>query len=202
MSRIHTAGLLTLLLAGAASAADPAFTAAQLSETRVAMKDVSRAGAAGKAFVAGTIINATPAKICAALQDYASYPDYMPNTESTRVSSSGAGFAVIDVTLKLPMGKIKKYRLKMTPEVSAERCELAWKLVPWPGLKQDETIVDTSGAWVLVPLPSNPAKTVVNYAVSTDPGPVPLGFGWIVDSLSKDSIPTMLDALRGKVIGK
>ncbi|UUZ53122.1 hypothetical protein LP419_29765 [Massilia sp. H-1] len=85
------------------------------------------------------------------LQNYAAYPSFMPNTESAKVSQSGAGHALVDITLKLPMGKIKKYRLRMEPKVSADSCVLAWKLVPWPGLKQEETIVDTTGQWQLTP---------------------------------------------------
>lgn len=185
--------------AGAAAAATPAgIDMSRLSEAQVAMADISRPGVPGKTFAAATIIDAPLPKICATLQDYASYPGFMPNTESAKVSASAPDYTMVDMTLKLPMGKIKKYRLKMAGQASAQRCQLAWKLAPWDGLKQEDTIADTSGAWLLTPA-ANPAKTVVSYTVYTDPGPVPLGFGWIVDSMSKDSIPKMLDALRSKV---
>jgi ABC-type sugar transport system substrate-binding protein len=51
----------------------------------------------------------------------------------------------------------------------------------------------------LGPLAAARGKTGVRYLVYTDPGPVPMGFGWIVDSMSKDSIPKMLEALRARV---
>jgi hypothetical protein len=71
-------------------------------------------------------------------------------------------------------------------------------MVPRPELTQEETIADTSGYWDLAPLASNKNKTVVKYFVYSDPGPVPMGLGWIVDSLGKDSLPKTLEALRNK----
>lgn len=202
MSSIKTF-LWMSLLAGASSSAfaAQAIDLRKLSETEVALADVSQAGAAGKSFMAATIIAAPLQQLCALVQDYEAYPAFMPNTQSTKVSHTGAGFTEIDVTLKLPMGKIKKYRLRMEPKTSAQSCVVAWKLVPWPGLKQEETIAATSGSWQFLP-GSLAGKTVVKYAVYTDPGPIPFGAGWIVDSLSKDSIPQTLEALRKRVAAK
>ncbi len=177
----------------------PALDVSKLNETSVQMVDQSRAGVAGKTFEAGTIINATTQKLCATIQNYADYPSFMPNTAKASASKQGDDATLVEMTLHLPLGKVKKYRLKMSPSLRAGSCSLTWKLVPWEGLKPDETILDTVGYWELTPLAGNANKTIVKYHVFTDPGPVPLGFGWIVDSLSKDSIPKMLDALRSKV---
>ena len=185
---------LLVFSAGAAFAAE-ALDLRHLSESAVALADVSQPGSPGKSFVAATIINAPVPELCALIQNYEAYPGFMPNTQSTKVSQRGASFSVIDVVLKLPLGKIKKYRLRMEPKASAESCTVAWKLVPWQGLKQEDTITDTSGSWQLTPAPAA-GKTVVKYTVYTDPGPIPFGAGWIVDSLSKDSIPQTLEALR------
>ena len=160
----------------------------------VTLRETTAKGSAAKSFVATTAIDAAVPKLCALLQDYADYPNFMPNTASVKVAQAGSGNQVIDVTLNLPMGKVKKYRLKMSPASSADSCTLAWKLVPWPGLKQEETIADTTGSWQLAS--AGPGKSAVTYTVSTDPGPVPFGLGWIVDSLSKDSIPQTLEGLR------
>ena len=179
---------------GAAQAAhdiDPA----RVSDSKVFLQDISKPGTAGKSFLAATIINAPLGKLCTAIQQYEKYPAFMPNTDKTVVSERGPGHAVIDVTLKLPMGKVKKYRLRMDPKSSAEECRIAWKLVPWPGLKEEETIADTTGYWLLTPA-GGPGRTMVKYVVYTDPGAIPFGVGWIVDSLSKDSIPATLEALR------
>jgi ribosome-associated toxin RatA of RatAB toxin-antitoxin module len=185
---------LLAIAAGSAFAAE-AIDMRHLSDSAVALADVSQPGSAGKSFVAATIINAPVPELCALIQNYEGYPSFMPNMQSTKVSQSGPSFSVIDVVLKLPLGKIKKYRLRMEPKSSAESCTVAWKLVPWQGLKQEETITDTTGSWQLTPGPAT-GKTTVKYTVFTDPGPIPFGAGWIVDSLSKDSIPQTLEALR------
>jgi hypothetical protein len=170
-----------------------------LTDQQVTMVDQSKADQAGKTFLAATLINAPVQKICAVIQNYADYPSFMPNVAKVKVASAGDDSSVLDMTLHLPLGKVKKYCLKMTPKQSAQQCQLSWKMLPWEGLKADETIADTLGYWLITPSTANPAKTVVKYFVFTDPGPVPMGLGWIVDSLSKDSIPKMLDALRNKL---
>jgi ribosome-associated toxin RatA of RatAB toxin-antitoxin module len=185
---------------GAAYGAD-VIDARKLSETSVTLVETTKAGSPGKSFAAGTIINAPFETLCSVVQDYASYPSFMPNTESTTIAMATSAHAVIDVTLKLPMGKIKKYRLRMEPTVTPESCMVAWKQLPWRGLKAEETIADTYGYWQFTPAAAS-GKTVVRYVVYTDPGPIPFGLGWIVDSLSKDSIPQTLDALRKKAVKK
>ncbi|PXX43183.1 SRPBCC family protein [Undibacterium pigrum] len=186
-----------LLLATAAHAAQ--LDASKFNETEVQLIDQSKPDSNGKTFAAGTILNAPLAKVCATIQAYEDYPSFMPNTAKAKVTRQPDESALVDFTLNLPLGKVKKYRLKMTPKVSPVTCHLSWKLQPWEGLKQEETIADTSGYWELSALTSNPGKTVVRYQVFTDPGPVPMGLGWIVDSMSKDSIPKMMDALRNKL---
>lgn len=169
------------------------------SAAEVALVDISKPGVPGKTFSASTSMPASMASVCAAIQDYAAYPQFMPNVDKVKVAPAGDGATLVDITLKLPMGKIKQYRLKMTPTTSAGSCQLRWKLVPVAGLKPDETIADTSGFWQLAPEASDASQTSVKYQVYTDPGPVPMGFGWIVDSMSRDSIPKMFEALRKRV---
>ncbi|MFZ6656721.1 SRPBCC family protein [Undibacterium sp. TJN19] len=186
-----------LVLASTALAAQ--IDTGKLNETSTQVIDQSKPDSTGKTFDAGTILNAPMAKVCATIQAYEEYPGFMPNTAKVKVVRAADESAQVDFTLNLPLGKVKKYRLKMTPKSGAASCHLSWKMLPWEGLKQEETIADTSGYWELTPLASNPAKTVVKYQVFTDPGPVPMGLGWIVDSMSKDSIPKMMEALRVKL---
>lgn len=186
-----------LLLATTTHAAQ--LDASKFNETEVQLIDQSKPDSNGKTFAAGTILNAPLAKVCATIQAYEDYPSFMPNTAKAKVTRQPDESALVDFTLNLPLGNVKKYRLKMIPKVSTATCHLSWKLQPWEGLKQEETIADTSGYWELSALASNPGKTVIRYQVFTDPGPVPMGLGWIVDSMSKDSIPKMMDALRNKL---
>ncbi|HEY0065406.1 MAG TPA: hypothetical protein VGC21_25035 [Telluria sp.] len=198
-SILRFGGLLAAAVLSTAAQGAEAIDTSKLSDSSVTLVDLSKRGSPGKTFAAGTIINAPMQDVCTLLQNYSAYPGFMPNTTSAKVSPADGGQSLVDITLSLPMGKIKKYRLRMTPKVSPASCILAWKLVPWPGLKQEETIVDTTGQWHLTP-GATPGKTVVHYSVYTDPGPIPFGLGWIVDSLSKDSIPQTLDAVRKRVV--
>lgn len=167
-----------------------------LSERRIAVKNVTKPAAPGTSYFAATIIDAPVEKLCAIIQDYADYPAFMPNMRRARVVHSAEDYSLVDMTLKLPFGKIKKYRVKMEPRTSERSCRLFWKLVPSEDLKPEETITDTSGYWQLTPHPSSRNKTVVEYFVHANPGPVPVGFGWVEKIMSKNGPPQTLDALR------
>ena len=197
--RILKTSLLAASLLSLATAHAAGIDVNKLNDTEVQLLEQSKPDSKGKTFVAGTILNAPVARVCATIQAYEDYPSFMPNTARAKVARQPDESALVDFTLNLPLGKVKKYRLKMTPKVSPATCYLSWKLQPWEGLKEEETIADTSGYWDLSPMAGNPARTVVKYQVFTDPGPVPMGLGWIVDSMSKDSIPKMMDALRNKL---
>ncbi|PLY39901.1 hypothetical protein CSZ94_23805 [Janthinobacterium sp. ROICE36] len=114
------------------------------------------------------------ATVCAAIQDFAGYPQFMPNVDKIKVTPAGGGAS----------------------------CSLAWKRVPMEGVKVEDTIADTSGYWQLLPDPLDAGAAAVKYQVYTDSGPVPMGLDWIVDSMSRDSIPKMFDALRLRVAAR
>ncbi|WP_018605226.1 hypothetical protein [Uliginosibacterium gangwonense] len=173
--------------------------AKSLSEDKISIIDLSRPGVAGKTYLAATLMAAPMQKVCATIQNYPAYPKFMPNTDKAELVKTASGDTQVDMTLKLPLGKIKKYRLQMEPRLSAQSCKLAWKMLPRPELTPEETIADTTGYWLLTPWEADPAKTVVKYHVYSDPGPVPVGLGWIVDAMGKDSLPKALEALRGQV---
>ncbi|HEY0847245.1 MAG TPA: hypothetical protein VGE12_17890 [Noviherbaspirillum sp.] len=182
MKTLAIAGALAGTMAAAPSnaASAPAVNAKAieggvLSERRVAMKKVSKPATPGSSYFAATIIDAPVEKLCAIIQDYSDYPNYMHNTRQARVVYSAADHALVDMTLRMPFGKVKKYRVKMEPRTSERSCRLFWKLVPSEELKPDETIVDTSGYWQLTPHPASRNKTVVEYFIHADPVRVPLG---------------------------
>lgn len=193
---------LTLCVTSAAYASTPEnlriVDITVLSERRIAVKNVTKPATPGTSYFAATIIDAPVEKLCAIIQDYADYPAFMPNMRRARVVHSAEDYSLVDMTLKLPFGKIKKYRVKMEPRTSERSCRLFWKLVPSEDLKPEETITDTSGYWQLTPHPSSRNKTVVEYFVHNNPGPMPVGFGWIEKILGKNGPPQTLDALREK----
>lgn len=171
-----------------------------LSENQITITDLSKPEQAGKTFFAATIMNAPMQKLCSTILDFPDYPSFMPNTDKTKVLYSSDDYSIVDMTLKLPLGKIKKYRLKLEPKTNQQSCQVFWKLIPWDELKPEETIADTTGYWQLTSFPSNKNKTIVEYFVYADPGPIPFGLGWIVDIMSKQSLPRTLEAVRDKVL--
>ena len=68
-----------------------------------------------------------------------------------------------------------------------------------PGIKPKEMIIDTWGQWILETYPGKEQQVVAYYRVYTDPGKIPLGFGWIVEFMSKDSIPNVIKQTRRRV---
>jgi hypothetical protein len=172
------------------------------TETHVDVIDVSNLAVPGKTYVAATLMKGSVQKLCSVIMNYSEYPQFMPNTEKTTIVSKEDDATVIEMTLGLPLGKIKKYRLQMASAITPEYCQLSWKLVPWEGLQASETIADTSGYWQLTPYPKDKNKTLVKYYVFADPGPVPYGLGWIVDVITRISLPRTLEALRERVTVK
>lgn len=183
-------------VAAAPQAAPQAPDAAQLADGAVHVVQAPSEGLPGKAFTAWTLVAAPVQRLCAVVQDYPSYASYMPNTKSAQPVGAGEGYVLVDMTLDLSLGQEKKYRLRLEPQQpDAAQCKLAWRLVP-TGLAPAETIADTTGYWLFKPQPGDGAKTLVEYHVYADPGPVPYGFGWIVEMMSKRSLPRTLEALR------
>jgi hypothetical protein len=189
---------LAPVLAANAAAGPQAPDAAALSGGAVHVVEAPGGGLPGKAFTAWTLVAAPVPRLCAMVQDYPSYASYMPNTKSALPVGAGDGYVLVDMTLALPLGREKKYRLRLEPQqADPAQCRLSWRLVP-TGLAASETIADTTGYWQFSPAPGDSAKTLVEYHVYADPGPVPYGFGWIVDMMSKRSLPRTLEALRAQ----
>jgi ribosome-associated toxin RatA of RatAB toxin-antitoxin module len=173
-----------------------------LADNRIVVTDLSKPSSAGKTFTASMVMNASVQKLCAIVLDYASYPRFMPNTAKTDVLRLDDNDALVDMTLALPLGKIKQYRLRMTSSTNRQACHLSWKLVPREDLTTDQTIADTSGYWRITPQPASPNRAVVEYFVYADPGPVPFGLGWIVDIMSRESLPRTLEAVRERALSQ
>ncbi|WP_028100628.1 SRPBCC family protein [Pseudoduganella violaceinigra] len=199
---MHRSALAAALLAGSALAAPSAEPSppdlAALANGIVHVADAPSPGLPGKAFTAWTLVSAPVPRLCALVQDYAAYASYMPNTKSALAVGGGEGYVLVDMTLALPLGQEKKYRLRLEQQQpESAQCKLAWRLVP-AGLAAADTIADTTGYWLFTPVSGDNGKTLVEYHVYADPGPVPFGFGWIVDMMSKRSLPRTLEALRAQ----
>jgi len=145
------------------------------------------------------LIEGTLEQVSGVLADFESYPKFMPNVNNITIRSSTEKETIVDYKLVLPMGFVKKYRLKFWSKSEKNRVQHFWKKLPWPGLKPKETVVDVYGQWILESLPEKDSQVLAYYRVYTDPGKIPLGTGWIVDILTKQSIPNIIKQTRGRV---
>lgn len=166
----------------------------------IIVREIDTAGKDGKTFEAICRIDGSRKDVMRVLTDYETYPEFMPNVSRIEVLDRTDDAAVINYTLALPLGKVKKYRLRLTSsEPEAGVSVLRWHLVEWPGLKPEETIEETNGHWRIEEASDGGSRVL--YHVHTDPGHVPFGLGWIVDALSKDSVPEALAGTRTRVEG-
>ena len=170
-----------------------------IAKGKIIVRKIADSGKNAEEYEAIGLIEGTPANVFGVLTDYQSYPRFMPNVNQVRIRSSSEQEVIVDYKLSLPMGFVKKYRLKFWSKARNNRIQLFWKKVPWPGLKPKETIIDTYGQWILEDFPEKDNHVLAYYRVYTDPGDIPLGTGWIVDVLTKKSIPDIIKATRSRV---
>jgi ribosome-associated toxin RatA of RatAB toxin-antitoxin module len=159
-----------------------------IEQGEMIVREIETIGKDGKTFEAIGLINATRGTIFQVLSEYEKYPEFMPNVSHVEIVGQIDNESIINYTLTLPLGKIKKYRLGIAVSEPESRSSLIkWQLHKWAELKTEETIRDTSGFWRIEEISRN--SSLVLYHVYTDPGPIPFGLGWIVDVLSKNSVP-------------
>lgn len=170
-----------------------------LSSGDVVLREVTNGKKRGKTFEAVGLIKATVSDVYQVLVKFEDYPKFMPNVSKCEILQRTDDRAILNYTLSLPLGKIKKYRLNMTFQNYKSRATLKWKLIEWQGLKKSETIEDTTGYWLLKEYPEKAEHIIALYHVYTDPGPIPVGLGWIVDILTKNSVPDVVIKTRNRV---
>ena len=145
------------------------------------------------------IIDGTLEQVSGVLADFNSYPKFMPNVEQIVTRKSEDGGTVVDYKLGLPMGFVKKYRLKFQSKEEPGRWQLSWTKLPWPEVKEKNTVVDTYGQWILESLPGGDDKVLAYYRVYTDTGKIPFGTAWIVEPMTKKSFNGMFNGTRRRV---
>jgi len=157
----------------------------------IVVRDLGVTEKGGRTLEAIGRINASRKIVFQVLREYKKYPEFMPNVSRIEVIEQKKDSSVLNYTLSLPMGNIKKYRLAMTESNKNKNTSfLHWKLLEWPGLKEKETIKDANGYWLIRTITED--SSYVLYHTYTDPGPIPFGLGWIADIMTKNSIPEMM----------
>lgn len=174
---------------------------AKLMRGEIVIKEVANPGgcANGKTYDALGLIRGTVDQAFGVLADFENYPQFMPNVAAVQVKSTEGNTSVVEYKLTLPMGQVKRYRLSLTAAREEAEVYINWHKVPWPELKDSETIVDTTGFWLLRSFPERPGYLLALYQVYTDPGRIPTGFGWIVNIMTKSSMPDVVKKTNKRV---
>lgn len=77
-----------------------------------------------------------------------------------------------------------------------EEAVIRWTLIPWPELNPKETIRHTEGYWLIKKAEGFKNRALLIYRVSADPGDIPPGLEWIVNFVTKNSIPDLMESVR------
>lgn len=123
---------------------------------------------------------------------------YMPHVKKSTVISRKKGVAVVNYTLGMPFGIVKKYRLQMDYSKNKNEAIIRWKMLPWPELSMKERIGNTQGYWLLKKIAGKNESVLLTYHVYAEPGNIPKGFEWIVNHFTKKSIPELMTAVKIK----
>lgn len=144
------------------------------------------------------MINASPKTVLEAVIDFSNYHKFMPNVKRVEILEQKTSTAILNFYLELPMGIEQKYRVMIFWEKIGPRGYfVGWESMEWPGLDHLETIEATYGFWNIQP--GEKGQTLLLYHAHVDPGPVPFGFGWIVDFMTESSFPDVFKQTRAYI---
>lgn len=173
-----------------------------LSQGEIIVRDLSSGEKDGKTIEAVGLINASVDEVYQVLIHFEDYNKFMPNVTRAEVLKNDSNHVILNYTLELPMNKIKKYRLDMSYGRDKNQAQLNWIMIDWPGLKDSETIRNTTGYWIITNYPDQEEHVIALYHVFTDPGDIPLGLGWIIDILTYHSVPSVLMKTKERVLNQ
>ena len=127
------------------------------------------------------LINTPMKKVFAVIKDYESYPEFLPEVKSTRISNRQGD--EVDVHYEVDVLKTIRYTLRLIEEPPSR---ISWTFV------EGELMRDNRGHWLLEDLGGG--KTRATYNIEIKLGPlVPKS---IVNVLVDSSLPKMLEAFK------
>ena len=168
-----------------------------LIKGKIVLREIPEEGRSGRTYEAIGLVQGSLDEAASVLTDFEHYPEFMPNVSAVTLCERAEPCSVVETTLHLPLGIKKRYRLRYTAARVAAGFELLWEKVDWPELKPSQTIVDTSGYWLVRGFAEG--GLIVVYHVYTDPGKVPLGMSGIARGMAKAKIPDGIVSLRERV---
>jgi hypothetical protein len=170
---------------------------ALVRQGKIVLRELPTPGREGRTYEAIGLVQGSLEDTVSALTDFEHYPDFMPNVSASKLCEQVHPCSVVEVTLRLPLGIKKRYRLRYTVARVASGFDLDWVKLDWPELKPSQTVADTSGYWLVRGFKAG--EVLVVYHVYTDPGRVPLGLNGIARGLAKSKIPDGIASLRERV---
>ncbi|MBZ0270569.1 SRPBCC family protein [bacterium] len=139
--------------------------------------------------IAIVLVKAPKAQVLKALDDFETFPEWMPNTKKTKVVRRDGDR--VDVLFELSIVG-NKVSYTVIHEVKPEEGYIRWRL---DDAKPKKNVEDSVGAWVLRENGDN--QTIVAYTVAVDTGmSVPK---FIQNWLTKKSLTSVVKAVRDRV---
>jgi coenzyme Q-binding protein COQ10 len=127
------------------------------------------------------VINAPMDRLFTVIADYQSYPQFLPEVKSIRISKREG--SEVDVHYEVEVLKKIRYTLRLKEEPPNR---ISWTFV------EGELMRDNRGNWLLEP--AGEGKTKATYTIEMKLGPlVPKS---IVNALVDSSLPKMLEAFK------
>ena len=164
---------------------------------KVVLREVPNPGRKGRTYEAVGVLPGSLDEALAVVTDYRHYPEFMPRVSRTDVTDESETVSIIDLYLNLPLGMDKRYRLKYRVQKGADGFRVDWEKLPWPEVPPSQTVIDTSGHWLVERFAAGGLLALYN--VYTDPGHVPLGLKGLARSLSKHEVPRVIERVRQRL---
>ncbi|NQV15789.1 hypothetical protein HQ531_10065 [bacterium] len=165
---------------------------------QLVVRELDQSLESGNTFEVIGLMHAPRKDIVEVLIDYKAYSEFMPHVSKVETVENRGNQSVLNFILELPLNYEKKYRISISlsePDMHTSRIE--WHSIDWPGLTPVETIKETTGYWLVYEKTAD--TSLVLHHVYTDPGPIPFGLGWIIEILTKTSVPKALSQTRTRV---
>ena len=146
----------------------------------------------GEHYQAYTLVNANITDVFKAIENFDEYPKFMPSFDSVETIYNSDTLTTYIFNIILPLNIHYKYKIKSKEYINSSCAWLAWETIPW----EENSIKETWGQWYLTPYQGSNRKTLIQYQVYTDPGYIPFGLEWIIDIMTKKSLPKTIKNLK------
>lgn len=163
----------------------------RLAAGEVLVRLVESPGGGPKEGVGMGVVDAPPARVFAALTDFAHYQEWVPFVRTSDARSQPDGAVVSAQSFHLPaLVGDRAYKIRAVASASSGVWTTRWTYVPGSG-----NVVDTRGSWTVVAY--GKGRALATCRLFTDPGRVP---HWTMNHATLESLPWIFKGLRQQVM--